>query len=76
MSTPPTEPSQGPRDLPGAAAFLGLGLSIAVTLGVFVALGVWLDSVLRTSPLCLVLGIVVGLVAAGASTVALVRRYL
>lgn len=76
MSAPePTSPG-GPKDLPGAAVFLGLGLSIAATVGAFVALGIWLDSVLGTSPWCLVIGVVLGLAAAAASTVALMRRYL
>lgn len=76
MTTP--EPAQGrtPKDLPSAAVFLGLGFSIACTVGAFVALGVWLDGVLHTSPLCLVLGLLLGCAAAAASTVVLVRRYL
>jgi hypothetical protein len=66
----------GPRDLPGLAAFAGLGLTIAVTVGAFVALGIWVDESLGTSPAFLVVGLVLGCVAATAATVALVRRYL
>ncbi len=65
-----------PKDLPGALAFAALGLTIACTVGIFVVLGIVADDQLGTSPLCLVIGLVLGCVAAGASTVALVRRYL
>ena len=76
MTTPDPDRDTSPRDLPGAAAFLGLGSSIAVTLGVFVALGLWADSAFGTSPALLLVGIVLGCAAATASTIALVRRYL
>ncbi len=74
--TPEHEPSTPPRDLPGVAAFLGLGSTIAATIGVFVVLGIWADDELQSSPVCLVIGLVLGCVAATATTVALVRRYL
>jgi hypothetical protein len=67
---------EGPRDLPGLAAFAGLGLTIAITIGAFVALGIWVDTSLGTSPAFLVVGLVLGCGAATAATVALVRRYL
>ena len=76
MTQPDPTPSRPGKDLPGAAVFLGLGMSIAVTVGAFVALGIWADSAFGTSPLCLVLGLLVGCGAAAASTIALVRRYL
>jgi F0F1-type ATP synthase assembly protein I len=76
LTAPEPGPPTPPRDLPSVAAFLGLGLTIAITVGVFLALGIWLDSVLHTSPWCLIIGLLVGCVAAAASTVALVRRYL
>jgi F0F1-type ATP synthase assembly protein I len=44
--------------------------------GIGVVLGIWADSAFGTSPIFLVIGLVLGCVAAAASTVALVRRYL
>lgn len=76
MTTPESDRPGTPRDLPNFAAFVGLGFTIAATVGVFVALGIWADSALGTSPWCLVIGLVLGCVAATATTVALVRRYL
>jgi hypothetical protein len=76
LSTPDPERDASPRDLPGVAAFLGLGATIACTLGAFVVLGLWADSAFGTSPLCLLLGVVLGCAAAAASTLVLVRRYL
>lgn len=76
MSTPEPSPERAPKDLPGAFVFLGLGLTIACTVGAFVGLGIWADSAFHTSPLCLVIGLVLGCVAAATSTIALVRRYL
>ena len=76
MTTPEPERPSTPRDLPGVAAFAGMGLSIAITVGVFVALGLWLDSLLGTAPWLLIAGVVLGCAAAVASTVALARRYL
>jgi len=75
-SPDPQRGSSSPRDLPGLAAFLTLGTTIAGTVGVFVGLGLWGDAVFKTSPLCLVLGLVLGCVAAAVATAALVRRYL
>ena len=71
----PDQPS-APKDLPGFAAFAGMGLSIAVTVGAFVALGLWVDAQLGSAPWGLIAGIALGCVAAVASTVALMRRYL
>jgi F0F1-type ATP synthase assembly protein I len=76
LSTPEPDPPSTPRDLPGLAAFAGLGLTIAVTLGVFVVLGLWADDRFSSSPVCLIVGIVLGCAAAVASTVAMAKRYL
>lgn len=76
MTAPDPEAPSTPRDLPGLAAFAALGTTIALTVGVFVVLGIWADSAFRTSPICLVIGIVLGCAAATASTVALARRFL
>jgi F0F1-type ATP synthase assembly protein I len=76
LTSPDPEQPDTLRELPGLGAFAGLGLTIAITLGIFVVLGIWADSALHSAPWCLVAGIVVGCIAATASTVALVRRYL
>jgi ATP synthase protein I len=80
LTTPEPEhaPDSSPavRDLPGLAAFGALGLSIAITVGIGVGLGIWADDAFHTSPLFLVIGLVLGCAAATATTVSLVRRYL
>lgn len=76
MSAPEPDSADAPRDLPGLGAFATLGLTIACTVGAFVGLGIWADAVFGTSPWCLLVGILLGCVAATASTIVLVRRYL
>jgi F0F1-type ATP synthase assembly protein I len=56
--------------------FASLGLTFAIVLGGFLALGLWLDSIWHTSPIFLFVGIVLGLVVAVISTVNIVRRHL
>lgn len=74
---PPAEPSgTGPRPLPGAMAFVGLGTSAAGCVAVGLFLGVWVDGLTHTSPLFLVVGLVLGLAAAVGALVTLVRRFL
>jgi F0F1-type ATP synthase assembly protein I len=63
-------------DLPGVASLAVLGTTIASCLGVFVWLGLWADSAWHSSPWGLLLGIVLGTVAAVVSVVKLVRRFL
>lgn len=76
----PTEPERsGPdelKPLPGAAAFLGMGLSAAVCVGLGVLIGVLGDSRWHTSPVLLIVGLVVGLVVAVISVVSQIRRFL
>jgi len=75
-STPePEEPGQV-KPLPGAAAFLGMGLSAAVCVAVPLFLGVWADSAWHTAPALLVVGLVVGLAAAVFSIIGQIRKYL
>ncbi len=64
------------RDLPGVAAFAAMGTTIAGCLAVGVALGLVLDHLWKLAPVGLLLGIVLGTVAAVVSVVQLVRRYL
>ncbi len=76
MTTPEPEQTSPPRDLPGLAGFAALGTTIAGTVGIGVGLGIWADDVFKTSPICLVIGLLLGCAAATVSTIALVRRYL
>lgn len=73
------EPLGQPSDRrlsPGAVAFLGLGLAVGLCLAVTVGAGLALDAVLHTSPVFLLVGMVVGLGVAVAMAVTTVRRYL
>lgn len=83
MSDPAHPPSNGPdqgekglRDLPGVAAFAAMGTSIASCLAVGVILGIYLDRWWHLAPVGLILGIVLGTVAAVASVMSLIRRFL
>jgi F0F1-type ATP synthase assembly protein I len=73
---PGTSESSEPKPLPGAVAFLNMGLAAAVCVGVGVVLGVWGDSTWHTSPLLLIVGLVLGLGAATWSVVSQIRRFL
>ena len=64
------------KPLPGAAAFLGMGLSAAVCVGIGVGLGIWLDSALHTAPAFLLVGLALGLAAAALGVVKQIRTYL
>ena len=75
---PPVEPS-GPetvKPLPGAVAFLGMGLSAAVCVAIGVGLGLWADSAWHTAPALLLVGLLAGLVAAAFLVVGQIRKYL
>lgn len=63
-------------DLPGVAAFAVMGTTIATCVGVGVALGIWADHAWGTAPAGLLIGIVLGTVAAVVSVVKQVRRFL
>jgi F0F1-type ATP synthase assembly protein I len=80
MTSEPPEPRDGPdepvKPLPGAMAFVGLGTTVAGCVAVCVGGGIALDAWLGTSPLFLVIGLVLGLAAAVATVVAQVRRFL
>jgi F0F1-type ATP synthase assembly protein I len=58
------------------AAFVSMGLTMAVCVAAGLLLGIWLDGVLHTAPLLLFVGLVVGCVVAGITLVSLVRRNL
>jgi F0F1-type ATP synthase assembly protein I len=74
----PDKASKGPDDsgLPGLAAFAVMGTTIATCVAVGVVLGIWADNTWHTSPAGLLIGIVLGTVAAVVSVVQQVRRYL
>ena len=61
---------------PGATAFMGLGLSIGLTLAIFVGGGVLIDGWLHCSPFGLLIGLALGVVMAVLMVVATVRKYL
>ena len=72
--TPPEQPPAKP--LPSAAVFLGLGTAVAGCVAVGVFAGIFLDGRAHTSPLFLVLGLVLGVGAAVGTVVTQVRRFL
>lgn len=63
-------------DLPGLAAFAVMGMTSAVCVAVGVVLGIWMDHVTHVAPAGLLIGIVLGTVAAVASVITQVRRFL
>jgi F0F1-type ATP synthase assembly protein I len=66
----------GMKPLPGAVAFLGMGLSAAVCVALGVGLGLWADRAWHTAPALLVVGLLLGLGAATSMVVAQIRKYL
>ncbi|MBU6514820.1 MAG: AtpZ/AtpI family protein [Acidobacteriota bacterium] len=77
-SPPPPSGEKSPdgSGLPGLAAFAVMGSTIAGCVGAGVALGIWVDHIFHTAPAGLLIGIVLGTVAAVVSVVQQVRRYL
>jgi len=74
---PPTKgESPDGSDLPGVAAFAVMGTTIAACLAVGVLAGLWVDHELGSAPAGLLIGIVLGTVAAVVSVVQQVRRFL
>ena len=53
------------RDIHAVGTAAGLGFSLVVSLVFFIAGGAWLDSWLDTAPLFILIGVALGLVAAG-----------
>lgn len=77
MNTEDESPPPGdPKPLPGAAAFLGMGLSAAVCVGLGVVLGLWLDSKFHTAPALLLVGLALGLLTAAMSVIKQIRTFL
>jgi F0F1-type ATP synthase assembly protein I len=75
---PPAEPSgpDGVKPLPGAVAFVGMGLSAAVCVAIGVGLGLWADSAWHTAPVLLIVGLLLGVAAAAFMVVGQIRTYL
>ncbi len=71
-----SSPPEAPKPLPGAVAFLTMGLSAAVCVGVGLGLGLWLDSALHTAPVFLLVGLALGLAVAALSVIKQIRSYL
>jgi F0F1-type ATP synthase assembly protein I len=71
----PPDPD-GVKPLPSAMAFLGMGLSAAVCVGIGVVLGIWLDAQWHTAPALLAVGLVLGLGLATFFVVGQIRKYL
>ena len=71
----PDEPTPV-KELPGALAFVGMGTTIAGSVGLGVGLGLWADSHWGSAPWGLVIGVVIGSVLAVAAVAGQVRRYL
>ncbi|HZU75281.1 MAG TPA: AtpZ/AtpI family protein, partial [Dehalococcoidia bacterium] len=61
---------------PSAGELAGMGLTIAVALVLPALAGLGVDAVLRTSPLGVLIGLLIGIIAACAFAVNRFRRYL
>ena len=57
-------------------AFLSMGLSAAVCVGVGLGIGLWVDSTLHTAPAFLLVGLALGLAVAALSVIKQIRTYL
>ncbi len=73
---PSDQEKPGMKDLPGLAAFAAMGMTLAGCEALGVVLGLYLDRLGNFAPWGLLIGIVLGTVAAVASVVQLVRRFL
>lgn len=76
VTGPDPPPSKEPKPLPGAVAFLGMGLSAAVCVGVGLVVGILVDDALHTAPVFLLVGLALGLAAAAMSVITQIRTYL
>lgn len=73
---PPAESGRQPKPLPGATAFLSMGLSAAVCVGIGLGLGIVVDGALHTAPAFLLVGLALGVAVAATSVVKQIRTYL
>jgi F0F1-type ATP synthase assembly protein I len=64
------------REAPGWSTLLGIGTVCAVALAAGIALGWWLDGLLHTSPILVLVGIAVGIVGGICYSVVQIRPFL
>jgi F0F1-type ATP synthase assembly protein I len=64
------------RDVPGWTTLLSIGTVSAATLGAGIALGWWLDGVLHTAPILVLVGIALGIAGGVSYTVVQIRPFL
>ena len=57
-------------------AFLSMGLSAAVCVGIGLGIGLWVDSALHTAPAFLLVGLALGVAVAALSVIKQIRTYL
>lgn len=62
--------------MPGAVAFLSMGLSAAICVGLGLLLGILVDDALHTAPAFLLVGLALGLALGAMSVVKQIRTYL
>lgn len=67
-------PDQFGRSVRAVSDYLGVGLQIAMSFAFFVFLGYWADSKLGTSPLLMLVGVLVGMVGMGLVLMKIVRK--
>jgi F0F1-type ATP synthase assembly protein I len=72
----PHQEGSNVKDLPGLAAFAAMGTTLAGCEAIGVLFGLYLDHLVNFAPWGLLIGIVLGTVAAVASVIQLVRRFL
>lgn len=58
---------EGEKERSVVSYAVGLGFAIAIPLALFIVGGVWLDGLLNTRPLFVLLGILLGFISAGYS---------
>ncbi len=68
--------SPEPREAPSWSTLLGMGTVSAALFAVGLGLGWWLDSILHTFPVMVLIGIAVGIVAGASYTIVKVRTFL
>ena len=77
---PPDDPlaklreAKGASQLGAAGRYLGLGLQFVVSILLFLYAGQWLDRRLGTTPLFMIIGLMLGIIAAARSTYRMIRE--
>jgi F0F1-type ATP synthase assembly protein I len=76
VTDPDRPPPEEPKPLPGAVAFLSMGLTAAVCVGIGLVLGILVDDALHTAPAFLLVGLALGLALAATFVVKQIRTFL